>query len=101
MYDDPIRPQHIPRTMKKGYSLLIPTYCSALKNSGALTVKRAASFNFPKHLKPNTVIVAATNDFQRLCTLKEVELTSIANSTPPIGAPNVAVTPTATAAVMN
>jgi len=47
------------------------------------------------------VIVEAKKDFHRLCTEKEVELTSMANSTPPIGAPKVQVTPTAIAAVKN
>ena len=55
----------------------------------------------PASLKRIIVIVEAKNDFQRLATVKVVELTSMANNTPPIGAPNVAVTPTATAAVMN
>ena len=55
----------------------------------------------PKILKSNIVNVEAKNDFQRSDTVKVEELTSIAKSTPPIGAPKVAVTPTATAAVMN
>jgi hypothetical protein len=52
-------------------------------------------------LKHKTVIVDAKNDFQRFETVKEDVLTSIANNTPPIGAPNVHVTPTAIAAVKN
>ena len=55
----------------------------------------------PTLLKHKTVTVEAKNDFHKLETVNEVELTSIANSTPPIGAPNVHVTPTATAAVKN
>jgi hypothetical protein len=47
------------------------------------------------------VTVAAKKDFQRFETVNELELTSMAKSTPPIGAPNVATTPTATAAVKN
>tara|TARA_B110000285_G_C15117855_1_gene615247 strand:+ start:1853 stop:2047 length:195 start_codon:yes stop_codon:yes gene_type:complete len=64
-------------------------------------VKIAANDNFPTDLKQRTVIVEAKKDFQRLFTEKDVELTSIANNTPPIGAPKVQVTPTATAAVKN
>jgi len=64
-------------------------------------VKIAAWDSFPTDLKQRTVIVDAKKDFQRLLTEKEVELTSMANSTPPIGAPKVQVTPTATAAVKN
>lgn len=64
-------------------------------------MKIADKDSFPTNLKQRTVIVEAKKDFQRLFTEKEVELTSIANSTPPIGAPKVQVTPTATAAVKN
>ena len=46
-------------------------------------------------------MVDAKKDFHRLETVNEEVLTSIAKSTPPIGAPNVHVTPTATAAVRN
>lgn len=53
----------------------------------------------PAALKQRTVIVEAKKDFQRLETSKLVEDTSIAKSTPPIGAPKVQVTPTAIAAV--
>ena len=63
--------------------------------------EKAASDMVPSDLKQSTVQVAQKNDFQRLDTVKVVELTSIANSTPPIGAPNVEVTPTATAEVRN
>ena len=64
-------------------------------------MKIAAWESFPTDLKQRTVMVEAKKDFQRLLTEKEVELTSIAKRTPPIGAPKVQVTPTATAAVKN
>lgn len=55
----------------------------------------------PTDLKQRTVTVDAKKDFQRLDTVKVEVLTSMAKSTPPIGAPKVQVTPTATAAVRN
>ena len=55
----------------------------------------------PKALKQRTDIVEQRKDFQRFYTENEDVLTSMANSIPPIGAPNVAATPTATAAVKN
>jgi hypothetical protein len=61
----------------------------------------AAVPSVPIDLKNNTVIVDAKNAFHRFETVKLLVLTSIANRTPPIGAPNVQVTPTATAAVKN
>ena len=61
----------------------------------------AAKERFPTALKQRTVKVAAKKDLYRFETVKVDELTSIANNTPPIGAPNVQVTPTATAAVKN
>ena len=54
----------------------------------------------PVTLKNKIVIVAAKNDRHNFSTVKDLALTSMAKSTPPIGAPNVAVTPTATATVM-
>ena len=50
-------------------------------------------------MKHKTVSVAQKKAFQRLLTEKDSLLTSMEKSTPPIGAPNVAVTPQATAAV--
>ena len=55
----------------------------------------------PTDLKHKTVTVEAKKDFHRFDTVKVEVLTSIAKSTPPIGAPKVQVTPTATAAVRN
>lgn len=49
----------------------------------------------------NIVNVEARVDLKRLSTEKTEEFTSIANNIPPIGAPNVLVIPTATAAVKN
>lgn len=64
-------------------------------------MKVAAVPRLPKTLKHNTEIVEQKNDFQRFDTVNDEVLTSMANSTPPIGAPKVAETPTATAAVRN
>ena len=64
-------------------------------------MNRAAVPRDPKALKHRTAHVAARNDFQRFETVKDVVETSIANNTPPIGAPKVQATPTATAAVKN
>jgi hypothetical protein len=61
----------------------------------------AAEPNLPTDLKIRTVIVDAKNAFHKFYTLKFEALTSIAKRTPPIGAPKVLVTPTATAAVKN
>lgn len=55
----------------------------------------------PTALKHNTVTVEAKKLFQRFETVNDVVLTSMEKSTPPIGAPKVHVTPTATAAVKN
>ena len=52
-------------------------------------------------LKKMTVRVEAKKDFHKSPALKLVELISIANSTPAIGAPKVHVTPTATAEAKN
>ena len=52
-------------------------------------------------MKHRTVRVEQKNAFHRLLTENELLLTSIENNTPPIGAPKVAVTPQATAAVIN
>jgi hypothetical protein len=48
-----------------------------------------------------TVTVEAKNDFHKFETVKVDVLTSIANNTPPIGAPNAHVVPTAIAEVRN
>ena len=61
----------------------------------------AAVPSLPTDLKQRTVIVDAKNAFHKFWTVKFEVLTSMANSTPPIGAPKVQVTPTATAAVRN
>ena len=57
--------------------------------------------SFPTDLKKSTVIVDVKKDFHRLFTVNVELLTSTAKRTPPIGAPKVQVTPTATAAVIN
>jgi len=61
----------------------------------------AAVPSLPTALKHKTVIVDAKNAFHKFWTVKLEVLTSIANKTPPMGAPKVQVTPTATAAVRN
>ena len=50
------------------------------------------------NLKIITEIVAENRAFQRYWMLYTWDVNSIENKTPPIGAPNVAVTPTAMAA---
>lgn len=55
----------------------------------------------PNNLKQRTDMVEQKKAFQRLETEKCSELTSTAKSTPPMGAPKVHDTPTATAAVKN
>ena len=52
-------------------------------------------------MKIITVTVDAKNDFHKFETVKVDVLTSIANKTPPIGAPNAHVVPTAIAEVRN
>ena len=64
-------------------------------------MKVAAVPKLPKNLKQSTEIVEQKNAFHRFDTENEDVLTSTANSTPPMGAPNVQDTPTATAAVKN
>ena len=64
-------------------------------------MKTAALPNLSTLLNTRTVTVEAKNAFHRFETVNVEVLTSIANNTPPIGAPNVHVTPTATAAVRN
>ena len=61
----------------------------------------AALPRLPKALKHKTEMVEQKKDFHRFETVNEEVLTSIAKSTPPIGAPKVEATPTATAAVRN
>ena len=64
-------------------------------------MKAAAVPSEPKILKKKTEIVEQKKAFHRLETENWNELTSTAKSTPPIGAPKVQDTPTATAAVKN
>ena len=52
-------------------------------------------------MKIITVTVEAKNDFHKLETVNVDVLTSIANNTPPIGAPKAHVVPTAIAEVKN
>ena len=80
---------------------MIPSALFPWKKYDASAVKVAAVPIAPNALKHSTEIVEHKKDFQRFYTENDDVLTSMANSMPPIGAPNVAATPTATAAVKN